>query len=294
VVDIRIVEVGPRDGLQNEPVPVATADKLHLIDLLAEAGCRDIEVGAFVNPTWVPQMAGSDDVVRGLNSPAFRPHVLIPNLKGLARYLEASGPEASGTVAVFVAASEGFSKANLNADIATSLVRAGQVIRAAQDAGLATRGYVSCVTHCPYDGPTSPEDVARVATELAALGADEISLGETLGRATAEETDAMLKATCARMDPEHLAGHFHDTAGRALDSVDVAMGHGLRCFDSSAGGLGGCPYAPGAAGNLATEALLQHLSDRGYTTGLDPDRLSKAANFARSLKSRNETGEAPE
>ena len=278
---IQIVEVGPRDGLQNEPRQVSTADKLHLIGLLADAGLERIEAASFVSPKWVPQMADAAEVMAGVPRRAgLRYSVLVPNRAGLDRALVSAPDE----IAVFASASEGFSKANLNANIAESLDRFRPVVAAARQAGVAVRGYVSCVTDCPFDGAVPPEAVADVAEALAAMGCGEISLGDTLGRGTPDRVAAMLGAVLAIRPPDRLAGHFHDTWGLALRNVDVALDHGLRVFDSSAGGLGGCPYAPGAAGNLATEALVAHLHARGWQTGVDPVALARAAAFARDLR----------
>jgi hydroxymethylglutaryl-CoA lyase len=278
---VEIFEVGPRDGLQNEPRIVPTAEKIALIDTLGKAGFRRIEVASFVSPKWVPQMADSADVLAGIRRvPGISYAALVPNEKGLARALAARPDE----IAVFASASEGFSKANLNCTIAESYARFAPVIAGAQDAGLRVRGYVSCVTDCPFDGPTGPQDVARVAGELIAMGCYEVSLGETLGRGTPEAVAEMLRAVLERVPADRLAGHFHDTAGGALDNIAVALEAGLRVFDTSVGGLGGCPYAPGAAGNVATEAVHAFVEARGFRTGLDAAQVAVAADMARALR----------
>lgn len=283
--DVEIVEVGPRDGLQNEARPIALADKIALIDLLSQAGFSRIEVASFVSPKWVPQMANSAEVLAGITrAPGVVYSALTPNLRG---YLEARAARA-GEVAIFAAASEGFSKANLNCSVAESIDRFRPVMEAAQADGIPVRGYVSVVTDCPYDGPTAPSAVARVVAMLRDLGCVEVSLGETLGRAHPEQVTAMLKAVLQELPATRLAGHFHDTAGRALQNIDASLDLGLRIFDASCGGLGGCPYAPGAAGNVATEAVAAHLAARGFSTGLNMQVLAKAAVFARTLR----TGDA--
>jgi hydroxymethylglutaryl-CoA lyase len=279
---VEIFEVGPRDGLQNEARAIPTAEKVALIDTLSRAGFRRIEVASFVSPKWVPQMADSDAVMAGI---ARRPGVsfaaLTPNLKGYERARAAGADE----VAIFGSASEGFSKANINATIDESLARFAPVAEAAARDGLPMRGYVSCVVECPYDGAVDPAQVARVVARLRDLGCYEVSLGDTIGRATPEATDAMLAAVLSELPPERLAGHFHDTSGRALENIGVALGRGLRVFDAAVGGLGGCPYAPGAAGNVATEAVMARLAALGYETGLDAGVIAEAGAMARAMRS---------
>ncbi|HWL55379.1 MAG TPA: hydroxymethylglutaryl-CoA lyase [Paracoccus sp. (in: a-proteobacteria)] len=282
---VEIFEMGPRDGLQNEKRPIPTADKIALVDLLSRAGFRRIEVTSFVSPRWVPQLADAAEVMGGITrAPGISYAVLTPNMKG---YEGARAARAS-EVAIFASASEGFSKANLNATIAESLERFAPVAEAAQADGIPVRGYVSVVTDCPFDGPTPPGNVARVAAALRDLGCYEVSLGETIGQGRPETVDAMLSAVLEELPPERLAGHFHDTAGRALENIDTSLARGLRVFDAAVGGLGGCPYAPGAKGNVATEAVAAHLAARGYDTGLDPAVIAEAAEFARSLRAGGE------
>lgn len=266
VREVVIVEVGPRDGLQNEKVEVATTDKLALIERLAAAGLPRIEATAFVSPRWVPQMADHDAVMRGV---ARRPGVvfsaLVPNEKGAEAAL-AAGVQA---LAVFTAASESFCQKNTNCSIAESIARFRPVMALAERAGVPVRGYVSCALDCPYEGEIAPEAVAAVSAELLELGCNEIALSDTLGRGTPERTQAMVEAALKRAPAAMLAGHFHDTAGQAIANVEAAWQLGLRVFDGAIGGTGGCPYAPGAAGNLATERLVAHFAEMGIATGVD-------------------------
>lgn len=278
---VEIFEVGPRDGLQNEAARIATRDKIAFVNLLSEAGFARIEVASFVSPKWVPQMADSGEVLRGITrAKGVRYAALTPNMRGLNDALDAGADE----VAIFGSASEGFSKANINATIDESLTRFAPVLEAAGAEGLRVRGYVSCVVECPYDGPVAPAQVVRVAEALWQMGCYEISLGDTIGQGTPEAVDAMLAAVCDALPAERLAGHFHDTGGRALDNIEVALARGLRVFDAAVGGLGGCPYAPGAAGNVATEKVHERLTALGYETGLDPHVLAQAADMARAMR----------
>ncbi|MFP5509232.1 MAG: hydroxymethylglutaryl-CoA lyase [Alphaproteobacteria bacterium] len=278
---VEIFEVGPRDGLQNEKRAIAVSDKIALVDCLSGAGFRRIEVASFVSPKWVPQMADSAAVLAGIRRvPGVRYAALTPNMKGLEGALAARADE----VAIFGSASEGFSRANINASIAESLERFAPVAAAARAEGLPVRGYVSCVTDCPYDGAVAPQQVAKVATALLAMGCYEISLGDTIGQATPATIDAMLAAVLDVVPPAQLAGHYHDTAGRALDNIEVSLARGVRVFDAAVGGLGGCPYAPGAAGNVATEAVHARLLALGYETGLDAGVLQQAADMARAMR----------
>ena len=273
--------MGPRDGLQNEKRMIATTDKIALVDLLSQAGFRRIEVTSFVSPKWVPQLGDAAQVMAGIARRAGVSYAaLTPNLKGYQAAHQARASE----VAIFASASEGFSRANLNASIADSLDRFRPVADAARADGVPMRGYVSVVTDCPFDGPTAPADVARVVAALRDMGCYEVSLGDTIGQGRPETIDAMLGAVLDELPADRLAGHYHDTAGRALQNVDASLARGLRVFDAAVGGLGGCPYAPGAAGNVATEALARHLAAQGFDHGLDMAVIDRAAAFARTLR----------
>ncbi|MCB1421096.1 MAG: hydroxymethylglutaryl-CoA lyase [Nitratireductor sp.] len=279
---VTIFEVGPRDGLQNEKRLIPAEDKIRLVDLLSDCGFTKIEVTSFVSPKWVPQMADNAEVMAGITrKPGISYAVLTPNLKGY----EAAKAAKADEVAIFASASEGFSKANVNATIAESLERFAPIVEAAKRDGMPVRGYVSCVTDCPFDGPTPPAMVARSVAYLRDAGCYEVSLGETIGHGTPETIDAMLEAVLQEMPADRLAGHYHDTKGRALDNIAVSLERGLRTFDSSAGGLGGCPYAPGAAGNVDTMRVIEMVEERGFDTGIDRVRLAEAAAFAQSLRS---------
>ncbi|KUL93277.1 hydroxymethylglutaryl-CoA lyase [Bosea sp. WAO] len=273
---VTIVEVGPRDGLQNEKTPVATADKLALIGKLAGAGLSRIEATAFVSPRWVPQMADHEAVMRGITRwPGVVYSALVPNEKGAEAAL-AAGAQA---LAVFTAASESFCRKNTNCSIAESLSRFRPVMALAGQAGVPVRGYVSCALDCPYEGEIGPDAVAAVTVELLALGCSEIALSDTLGRGTPERTAAMVEAALMRAPATMLAGHFHDTSGNAIANVAAAWQLGLRVFDGAVGGTGGCPYAPGAAGNLATERLVAHFEAIGASTGIDLSALEQAGRW---------------
>jgi len=279
---VTLYEVSPRDGLQNEARQVPTADKIRLVDQLSACGFAHIEVTSFVSPKWVPQMADAPEVMAGITRrPGITYAVLTPNLQGLERALQAKADE----VAVFASASESFSQKNINCSIVESLDRFRPVLERAKAAGVTVRGYVSCVTDCPYEGPVAPEAVARVASALDQMGCHQISLGDTIGHGTPETIGRMLEAVLAVLPAERLAGHYHDTRGTALRNIAASLDRGLRSFDASVGGLGGCPYAPGAKGNVATETVAAFLHSEGFTTGLDPDRLAEAARFAQSLRS---------
>jgi hydroxymethylglutaryl-CoA lyase len=268
---VRIVEMGPRDGLQNEKQNVPTDIKLELIERLADAGLRDIEVTSFVSPKWVPQMADQVDVMRGLRRrPGVSYPVLTPNMKGF----EAALAEGATEVAVFAAASEGFSQKNINCSIDESIERFVPMMKAASEAGVKVRGYVSCVAACPYDGPTAPRKVADVAWRLHELGCYEVSLGDTIGAGTPATVLAMLESVAARVPVANLAGHYHDTYGMAVANVHASYQFGVRVFDSSVGGLGGCPYAKGATGNVATEDVVYLLHGLGAHTGVDLEKLA--------------------
>jgi hydroxymethylglutaryl-CoA lyase len=270
---VRLVEVGPRDGLQNEKQPISVADKVRLVDDLTAAGLSYIEVGSFVSPKWVPQMAGSAEVFAGIQrQPGVTYAALTPNLKGLEAALEAKVEE----VAVFAAASEAFSQKNINCSIADSLQRFVPLMEAAKTANVRVRGYVSCVLGCPYDGEIAPEQVASVARELYAMGCYEVSLGDTIGTGTAGKTRSMLEVVARDIPRDRLAGHFHDTYGQALANIYASLLEGINVFDSSVAGLGGCPYAKGATGNVATEDVLYLLQGQGIETGVDMDKLIAA------------------
>ncbi|MFT6225190.1 MAG: hydroxymethylglutaryl-CoA lyase [Paracoccaceae bacterium] len=278
---VSIFEMGPRDGLQNEPRQIVTQDKIALVDMLSGCGFLRIEVTSFVSPKWVPQMADAAEVLGGIaRMPGVAYAALTPNIQGFEAAMAAGADE----VAIFASASEGFSQKNINCSIAQSMARFAPVVAAAQAAGVRVRGYVSCVAVCPYDGPTPPENVAAVAARLHAMGCYEVSLGDTTGAGTPDTITAMLKAVGGRVPVAHLAGHYHDTAGRAIANIEASLSLGLRVFDAAVGGLGGCPFAPGAAGNVATEAVAARLRTLGFDTGLDFEKLEQAAGFAKTLR----------
>lgn len=280
---VTLHEVGPRDGLQNEPQAVPAKLRLAFIERLAAAGLPYVEIGSFVSPRWVPQMAGTDTVMAGLpRGPVYE--VLVPNMRGWAQF-EAASRKADYQIAIFVAASEGFSRANLNCSIDESFDKIAPVLAAADAAGVSVRGYVSCVTDCPFDGRVAPAQVADVAGRLFGGGVTEVSLGETIGEGTPERVAAMLDAVKDVVPVAALAGHFHDTSGRALAHIGVALDAGLRVFDAAVAGLGGCPYAPGAPGNVATEAVVAFLHESGFETGVDEAKLQAAVDFAKALQS---------
>ena len=278
---VEIFEVGPRDGLQNEARQIPLAEKIALVDCLSGGGFKRIEVASFVSPKWVPQMAQSGNVLAGIQRAAGVSYAaLTPNLRGFKDALGAKADE----VAIFTSASERFSQANVNTSIGNSLNWASDVAQAAQTAGLPVRGYISCVTECPYDGVVDPQKVRGVAAKLLDMGCYEISLGDTIGRATPSQIEALLSCLCGDIGAARLAGHYHDTGGQAWANVQVSLAHGLRVFDAAVGGLGGCPYAPGAAGNIATETLHRNLTDLGYDTGLVTGQIDKAAAMARTMR----------
>lgn len=278
---VEIFEVGPRDGLQNEARLIPTPEKIALVDCLSKAGFRRIECASFVSPKWVPQMADSKDVLAGIERREGVSYAaLTPNMRGFEAAVSARADE----VAIFGSASEGFSKANINATISESLERFAPVARAAKERGIPVRGYVSCVVECPYDGPVEPASVAYVASALREMGCYEVSLGDTIGRATPEGIEAMLRVVSEAVPVDSLAGHYHDTSGRACDNVEVSLSYGVRVFDAAVGGLGGCPYAPGAAGNVATEAVADRLSKLGYDHGLNMSIVQQASDLARGMR----------
>ncbi len=270
---VRLVEVGPRDGLQNEKAMVPTEVKVALIDQLTDAGFAAIEATSFVSPKWVPQMADAADVMACIRrKPGVRYPVLTPNLKGFEAALAAGADE----VAVFVAASETFSRKNINCTIEESLERAVPVFAAANAADVRVRGYISCVLGCPYEGSIDPDRVADITHALMRLGTYEVSLGDTIGTGTAGKTKDLVRRCAQRVPVTSLAGHFHDTYGQALTNVYAALELGVATFDCSVAGLGGCPYAKGATGNVASEDVLYLLSGLGIHTGVDMQRLREA------------------
>ncbi|MEE4071590.1 hydroxymethylglutaryl-CoA lyase [Pseudomonas viridiflava] len=271
---VSLVEVGPRDGLQNESRPISIADKVRLVDDLTAAGLGHIEVGSFVSPKWVPQMAGSAQVFEQIQRrEGVIYSALAPNFRGFEDALAAGVRE----VAVFAAASEAFSQRNLNCSISESLERFAPIMEAARLHGLRVRGYVSCVLGCPYEGRIAPEQVAAVANELHAMGCYEISLGDTIGTGTPGATHALFNTVAGQIPRGKLAGHFHDTYGQALVNIYASLEEGIHVFDSSVAGLGGCPYAKGASGNVATEDVLYMLEGMGIETGVDLDQVIQAS-----------------
>ena len=273
--EVRIIEMGPRDGLQNEKTPVSVEARIAFVEALVAAGLRTVEVGAFVSPKAIPQMASSDAVLRGvrhIDGAEF--HVLVPNEKGY----DAARAAGAKVVSVFAAASEGFSRANINCTIAESIERFKPVLARARADGIPVRGYISCVLGCPFDGEIKPKAVADLAGTLFELGCYEISLGDTIGVGTPSKAKEMLRAVSASIPPARLAMHFHDTYGQALANLYAGMEEGVRVIDAAAGGLGGCPYAPGATGNVATEDVVYMLEGMGIRTGVDMDKLLAATN----------------
>jgi len=273
---VRIVEVGPRDGLQNEPQSVPAAVKIELIQRLADAGLTSVEATAFVSPNWVPQMADHAEVMAGIRrKPGVAYPVLVPNLQGFEAAKRAGAEE----IAVFAAASETFSRKNINCSIAESLERFAPVVRAARASRIRVRGYISCVAGCPYEGEVKPQAVAAVAEKLYRMGCYEISLGDTIGVGTPGKIRALIETVARKLPMQRLAGHYHDTYGQALANVYASLQAGVRTFDSSIAGLGGCPYAKGATGNVATEDVVYMLNGLGIRTGVDFDALLRAGTF---------------
>lgn len=272
---VRIVEVGPRDGLQNEKIPVSVEARVAFIENLVKAGLHTIEVGSFVSPKAIPQMVDSDQVLRAVDRhPGYEFHVLVPNEKGY----EAAKAAKAKVIAVFASASEGFSKANINCSVAESIARFTPVVERAKADGIKVRGYVSCVLGCPYDGEVKPAAVVAVAKKLWDLGCYEVSLGDTIGVGTPMKARQLLRAVAANVPMANLGMHFHDTYGQALANLYAGMEEGARVIDSAAGGLGGCPYAPGATGNVATEDVVYMLEGMGIATGVDMQKLVAATN----------------
>ena len=272
---VRIVEVGPRDGLQNEKTPVGAEARIAFIENLVKAGLRIVEVGSFVSPKAIPQMVDSDRVLRAVDHhPGHEFHVLVPNEKGY----EAAKAAGAKVIAVFASASEGFSRANINCSVAESIQRFAPVVERAKADGIKVRGYVSCVLGCPFDGEIKPSAVIDVTKTLWDLGCYEVSLGDTIGVGTPLKARNLLRAVASEVPAEKLAMHFHDTYGQALANLYTGLEEGVRVIDSSAGGLGGCPYAPGATGNVATEDVVYMLEGMGVVTGVDMQRLVAATN----------------
>jgi hydroxymethylglutaryl-CoA lyase len=280
---VRIVEVGPRDGLQNEKTPIGVADRIAFIEQLIAAGLHTVEVGAFVSPKAIPQMVNSDQVLRGVDHhPDSEFHVLVPNEKGY----ESARAAGAKVIAVFASASEGFSRANINCSVAESIERFKPVVERARADGVKVRGYISCVLGCPFDGEVKPSAVVNVADMLWELGCYEISLGDTIGVGTPLKAKALLRAVAGTVPIAHLAMHFHDTYGQALANLYAGMEEGVLVIDSAAGGLGGCPYAPGATGNVATEDVVYMLEGMGIATGVDMAKLVRATNHISRLLGR--------
>jgi len=277
---VELIEVGPRDGLQNEKRIVSVDDKVRFVELLVSAGFREIEVTSFVSPKWVPQLADAEEVLARIpRAGGVVYSALVPNEKGLERALACGVRK----VSVFTAASEGFTRKNINATIAESIERFKPVVARAHDAGASVRGYVSCVVACPYDGPIAPEAVRETCARLAEIGVDELDLGDTIGVAHPDEIARVIEA-CAQVRPMgELVIHLHDTFGRAVACAERALALGIRKFDGSTGGIGGCPYAPGASGNVATEKLEALCAARGYETRIDRAALTGAARFISSV-----------
>lgn len=277
---ITIYEVGPRDGLQNEAGIIPTTDKIALINALSKTGLHKIEATSFVSPKWIPQMADAADVMTGITrNPSVDYAVLTPNMKGLENALTAKADE----VAIFGSASESFSQKNLNCSITESIERFAPVAQGANDACVKLRGYVSCITDCPYGGAIQPNAVLDVVAKLAEQGCYEISLGDTIGHATPDKIKRLLDTLTAKFPATLFAGHFHDTSGNAIQNVTTALPYGLRTFDSAIGGLGGCPYAPGAKGNLSTIPLVEFLHAQGWETGLNIGALKTAETILRGF-----------
>lgn len=288
---VSIVEVGPRDGLQNEPQSISVQTKVSLIEQLAEAGCRRIEAGSFVNPKWVPQMAGSEDVFATLKRRDDTHYsALTPNLRGLERAIAAGVKE----VAVFAAASEAFSQKNINCSISDSLQRFEPVMALAQTHNIAVRGYISCVSGCPYQGAVSEAVVASLSQELLQLGCFEVSLGDTIGVATPNRVQSLIETVAQQVPTEQLAWHGHDTYGQGIANVMAALKIGVATIDSAIAGLGGCPYAKGATGNVATEDVVYLLNGLGIECGIDITALAYVGdNICRQLQKDNQSKAGP-
>jgi len=277
---VKVFEVGPRDGLQNQKRIIPTEDKIRLVDMLSDCGFTHIETTSFVSPKWVPQMADAAAVMAGISrKPGTAYTALTPNMRGYKAAIDASIDE----VAVFGSASEGFSQKNINCSIEDSFSRFMPIVEQAKIDKCNVRGYISCITQCPYDGQIEPDQVIRVALRLLDMGCYEISLGDTIGAATTDTTQKLVSSMLNYMPSSVLAGHFHDTNNTALENIKVCLDAGIRTFDSAVGGLGGCPYAEGAKGNVDTVAVVNMLHEMKYETGVNVENLNKASAFALSL-----------
>ncbi len=280
---VRLVEVGPRDGLQNEKTPISIQDRVQLVNALVRTGIRHIEVGSFVSPKWVPQMEHTDQVLASIQRiPECTYSVLIPNTKGF----ELALPYKPNEIAVFSAASETFTHKNINCSIEESLERFKPIVNKAKEHNISVRGYISCVVGCPYEGGINPNAVAQLASQLLTLGCDEISLGDTIGVGTPKSISAMLKAVLKEIDVSKLALHCHDTYGQALVNIATGLNLGIRVIDASVAGLGGCPYAKGASGNVASEDVIYFLNNEGFSTGIDLTALKDVGHFISTLVGR--------
>ncbi|MCC6704108.1 MAG: hydroxymethylglutaryl-CoA lyase [Thermomicrobiales bacterium] len=270
---VQIVEVGPRDGLQNEPDLVPLSAKLAFVEGLIAAGLREIEATSFVSPKAVPQLADADDLMVTLpRNSAVCYHALVPNERGLERALTAK----TDVIALFTSATEAFCQANIRCTVAESFERFAPVVERVRAAGLSLRGYVSVAFVCPFCGDVDPGAAVDIALRLAEIGCDDVCLADTVGRARPEQVTAVFSQLLKTLSPDRLSLHVHDTDGRALDNIDAALELGIRRFDGAAGGLGGCPFAPGAPGNVATQRVVRHLHERGFETGVDPDLITRA------------------
>lgn len=286
---VKLVEVGPRDGLQDEPRLVQLSIKLELIQRLVDSGLTVVEATSFVSPKWIPQLADADELLPRLEArPGVSYPVLVPNLRGLERALEAGAK----AIAVFTAASEAFNQRNINCSIDESIARFEPVMARAREAGLWVRGYISCVLGCPYQKDVAVSEVVRVAKRLHELGCDEISLGDTIGVGTPIKARAMLRAVASEVPMQRLATHFHDTYGQAMANLLACLEEGIRVIDASVGGLGGCPYAKGATGNVATEDVVYMLHGLGFSTGVDLDKLSLVGQYISDLLDRRNQSRA--
>lgn len=276
---VKVVEVGPRDGLQNEEKNIPTADKVKLINSLADAGLKNIEVSSFVSPKWIPQLADALEVSQALKLEGVNTSALVPNLKGYERFKQSGLDQ----VSMFMSASESHSKKNINKSIDEAFIALSEVCKLAKADQFPVRCYVSVVFECPYEGAVSPDQVTRITERLLSMGVNEISLGDTIGAATPNQVVELIHKVAQHCDLDKLALHFHDTRGTALANVVAGLEAGINIYDSSVGGMGGCPYAPGAAGNLATEDLVYLLHGIGCDTGIDLDRLVDAGSIAQDL-----------